>query len=98
MVKNIMYREAGEDSRIRHFELSKEQKTVIKKVVGLKEKGSSTDSDDDSAGSGSDKKKKPKLTYPYIKLELVPTRADMFNKKKKWNIFWWSSGLSAITL
>ena len=78
-----MYREAGENKRIRPLVLTELQKAIIKKVTGLVEDGSSVDSNNDSTISVSDVKKgrKLKISYPYEELDLVPTRASMSPKK-----------------
>lgn len=71
MINNIAHREAGEESKVIRVHFTEAQKAVIKLVCGQQE-------------SGEKPGYIPKLTYPYVKLKLVPTRLTSSKKKKKW--------------
>lgn len=74
MIRNITHREAGEDSKVIKVHFTESQKAVIKLVCGQQESA-------DKPGYI------PKLTYPYVKLKLVPTRITSTKKpKKKWTV------------
>ena len=74
MIRNITHREAGEDSKVIKVHFTESQKAVIKLVCGQQESA-------DKPGYI------PKLTYPYVKLKLVPTRITSTKKpKKKWAV------------
>ncbi|KAH9406544.1 hypothetical protein TYRP_013525 [Tyrophagus putrescentiae] len=70
MIRNITHREAGEDSKVIKVHFTESQKAVIKLVCGQQESA-------DKPGYI------PKLTYPYVKLKLVPTRITSTKKPKK---------------
>ena len=85
LVKNVTYREAAQTSRVVPVHFTELQRAVIKMVSRQSEDKSSSGSVKDSEMPVTDAQHGlvPQLTYPYQKLNLVPTRLSTISKKKK---------------
>ena len=80
MIKNIQYRDAGESSRVREVVFTEQQKAVIKMVAGIgvdeeESKMALTESPSGGATVAKAPAPPPKITMPFQKLELVPTKS-----------------------
>lgn len=71
MVKNIAYREAGEQDRVQKVHFTEVQKIIIRQVTGMTHKSVAKFDEALSKVGGH------KLTYPHEQLHLEPTRPSM---------------------